>query len=94
MVAVDLLLHTAADIIHGLGAELDHVERIKHRGCVLDLVIDGVLVAVEWVQRGDLDSVAEGLATFFEPVAVRLPRPAGDQVEQSCPRLPGLGIRG
>ncbi len=68
-VAVDLLLHPAADLVDCGGAELDHVERIEHRGGVLELVVDRILVAVERVQRRDLHPVAEGLAALFEPVA-------------------------
>ncbi len=48
------------------------------------MVVDGVLVAVEQVQRCDLDTVAEVLTALGEPVAVRLPGPARHQVEQPC----------
>ena len=70
---MDLLLHPPADLVDGLGAELDHVERIEDGDGVLELVVDGVLVAVERIQRCDLDAVAEALTTFLEPVAVGLP---------------------
>jgi hypothetical protein len=43
-VAVDLLLHPAPHLVHGLGAELDDVERVEHRDSVWELVVDGVLV--------------------------------------------------
>ena len=56
-VAVDLLLDPAADLVDGLGAELDDMERVEHGGRVFELVVDGVLVAVERVQGRDLDTV-------------------------------------
>lgn len=55
--------------------ELDDVEGVEHGDRVLELVVDGVPVAVERVQGGDLDAVLEVVAAFLEPVAVRLPRP-------------------
>jgi hypothetical protein len=63
------------------------VEGVEHGDRVLELVVDGVLVAVERVQGGDLDAVLEVVAAFLEPVAVRLPRPAGHQVQQPRPWL-------
>ena len=93
-VAVDLLLHTLAVLVDGLGAELDHMERVEHSDRILELVIDGVVVAVERIQRGGLDPVLEVLAAFFEPVALRLARPVGDQVEQPRLRPACVGIRG
>ena len=86
-VAMDLLLDAASDLIDRLGAELDHVERVKHRGGVLELLVDGVLVAVERVQGRDLNTGLEVATAFFEPVAVRLPGPARHQVQQPRPRL-------
>ena len=61
-VAVDVLLDAAADLVDGLGAELHHMERVEHRDGVVELVVDGVLVAVERVQGGDLDPGAERVA--------------------------------
>ena len=46
-VAVDGLLHPPANLVDGLGAEFDDVERVQHRGRVVELVVDGVLIAVE-----------------------------------------------
>lgn len=45
--AVGLLLHPSADLVDRGGAEIDDMERIEHGGRVLELAIDGVLVAVE-----------------------------------------------
>ncbi|GAA3867354.1 hypothetical protein GCM10022275_16320 [Tessaracoccus defluvii] len=49
-VAVDVLLDPAADLVDRGGAELDNVERVEDRDGVFELVVDGVLVAMEWVQ--------------------------------------------
>ena len=87
------MLDPAADLVDGLGAELDDMERVEHGGRVFELVVDGVLVAVERVQGRDLDTVLETFATLVEPVTVGLPRPAGDQVEQPRSWFAGLGIR-
>ena len=82
-VAVDVLLDPAPDLVDGGRAEFDDVERIKHGDGVLELVVDGVLVAVERVQGGDLDVGAERVAAGVEPGLVGLPGAAGDQVQQS-----------
>jgi hypothetical protein len=46
-VAVDRLLHAASCLVDDLAAELHDVERVKHRDRVFELVVDGVLVAME-----------------------------------------------
>jgi hypothetical protein len=92
-VTVDLLLHPAADLVDRGRAELDHVEGVEHRGRVLELVIDGVPVAVERIQGGDLHAVAEPFATLLEPVAVGLSGASGHKVEQSCSGL-AIGVGG
>lgn len=66
------------------------MKRVQDRGRVLEVVVDGVLVAVEQLQGGDLDPLAERLTALVEPVAVDLPRPAGHQVEQPGPDPSGL----
>ena len=53
--AVDVLLDPATDLVDGGGAEFDDVERVEDRDGVGELVVDGVLVAVERVQGGDLN---------------------------------------
>jgi hypothetical protein len=53
-VAEGVLLDAAANLVGGGGAELDHAERVEHRGGVFELVVDRGLVAVERIQRGDL----------------------------------------
>jgi hypothetical protein len=56
-----LLLDAAADVINDARGELRDMERVGHGDGVLELVVDGVLVAVERVEGGDLDAGAEGL---------------------------------
>jgi hypothetical protein len=64
------LLHSSADLIDGLGAELRDMKCVQYRGGVFELVVDGVFVSVKRVQRGHLHLVTEGLAASFEPVPV------------------------
>jgi len=52
-VAMDLLLDPLPDLVHGPGAELDRGERVEHGRGVPELVIDGVLAAVERNQGRD-----------------------------------------
>ncbi len=80
--AEGLLLNAAADLIDGGGAELDDVEGIEHGDGVLELVVEGVLVAVERIEGRDLDAGAEGLVALVEPVGVDGAGPAGHEVEQ------------
>lgn len=75
-----LLLDPAANIIHRRRAELDDMEGIEHAGGVFELVIDRVLVCLEWVQCRDLDPVPELLASLVQPVAVDRPGPGWHQV--------------
>ena len=82
-VAVDLLLDPTPDVVDDLGGELDDVEGVQDRAGVFKLVIDGVLVPVERIQRRHLDPGPERLATLLQPRLVGLPGPAGDQVEQA-----------
>jgi hypothetical protein len=87
-VAVDLLLEPAAALVDGGGGEFDDVERVEDRAGVGELVVDGVLVAVERVQRRLFHTATELLSAGGEPVAVGLPGLACDQVQQPRPRPP------
>jgi hypothetical protein len=71
-VAVDVLLDPAADLVDGRRAEFDDVEGVEHRDGVGELVVDGVLVAMERVQRGDLNPLAERVAAVTKPRLVGL----------------------
>ena len=61
------------------------MERVEHRDGVLQLVVDGVLVAVERVQGGDLDAFAERVAAVTQPGLVGLTGAARDQIQQPGP---------
>jgi hypothetical protein len=51
-----LVLDAAADVINDRSGELHDMSRVEHGDGVLELVVDGVLVAVERVEGGDLDA--------------------------------------
>jgi len=72
-VSEGVLLDPAADLVDDARAELDDVEGVQDGGGVLELVVDGVLVAVERVQGGDLNPAGEGLAAGLQPVPVGAP---------------------
>jgi len=78
------LVDPAADLIDRVRAEPDDVEGVHDRGGVGEVVIDGVLVAVERVQGRDLDGGAELLPALGQPVPVDLPGPAGHQVRPAA----------
>jgi len=80
-----LLLDAAPGLLHRLQTQLDHVEGVKDRNGVLELVAHGVGVAPEGIQRGDPDTGGERLPAAVEPVCVGASGPAGDQVEQPRP---------
>ena len=84
-VAVDLLLYPSADFVDGGGAELDDVECVEDRDGVFQLVIDGVLVAVERVQGRDRDAFAERVAAGLQPRLVGLTGAARDEIQQPGP---------
>lgn len=48
--AEGVLLDAATDVINRGGAELDNVERVQHRGRVVEFVVEGLLVAGERVR--------------------------------------------
>jgi len=54
-----VLLDPAADLVHGLGGELDDVERVQHRDRLGQLVAQRVGVAAERVQGRDLHPATE-----------------------------------
>ena len=60
-----VLLDAATHLIESVASELDDVEGIQDAGGVLELVVDGVLVSLEGVQRRDLDTGAKLFAALF-----------------------------
>ena len=80
-----VLLDAAAYLIKGIAGELDDMEGIEDAGCVLELVVDGVLVSLEGIQRRDLDTGAKLFAALGQPVLMHGARPAWDQVHSSGP---------
>lgn len=59
------------------------MEGIEHGGGVFELVIDGVLVAMERIQRRHLDTCTEAFPARLQPGLVGVPGTAHDQIEQS-----------
>jgi hypothetical protein len=78
-----LLLHASPDLIHGGGPDFHDMKSVQHGDGVLELVIEGVLVALERIQGRDLDPVTERVVAFLQPVRVDGSRPSGFLVEQS-----------
>ena len=60
-----VLLDATAYFIKGVTGELDDVKGIEHAGGVLELVINGVLISLEGIQRRDLDTGAKLFAALF-----------------------------
>ena len=79
-----ILLDAATHLTWGVASELDDVKGVQHAGCVLELVINGVLVSLEGVQCRDLDTGAEVFSALGQPVLVHGARPSRDQVQQPC----------
>ena len=69
------LLDAAAYLIESVRGELDDVKGVQHAGCVLELVINGVLISLEGIQRRDLDTGAKLFAALGQPVLVHGARP-------------------
>ena len=60
-----VLLDATTHLIESVTGELDDVKGIEHAGGVLELVINGVLISLEGIQRRDLDTGAEVFAALF-----------------------------
>ena len=80
-----VLLDAATHLTWGVARELDDVKGIEHAGGVLELVINGVLISLEGIQRRDLDTGAEVFAALGQPVLAYGTRLARDQVHSSGP---------
>ena len=60
-----VLLDAATHLIESVASELDDVKGIEHAGGVLELIVDGVLVSLEGVQRRDLHPRTEVFSALF-----------------------------
>ena len=60
-----VLLDATTHLIESVASELDDVKGIQDAGGVLELIIDGVLVSLEGIQRRDLDTGAEVFSALF-----------------------------
>ena len=78
-----VLLDATTYLIKGIAGELDDVKGIEHAGGVLELVINGVLISLEGIQRRDLDTGAKLFAALGQPVLVHSARPSRDQIQQA-----------
>ena len=78
-----VLLDATTHLIESVTGELDDVKGIEHAGGVLELVINGVLISLEGIQRRDLDTGAKVFAALGQPVLVHGARPSRDQIQQA-----------
>ena len=60
-----VLLDAATHLIKGVASELDDMKGIRDAGGVLELVIDGVLVSLEGIQRRDSHPRTEVFSALF-----------------------------
>ena len=60
-----VLLDAAAYLIESVASEFDDVEGIQDAGGVLELIVDGVLVSLEGVQRRDSHPRTEVFSALF-----------------------------
>ena len=60
-----VLLDAATHLIESVASEFDDVEGVQDAGGVLELIVDGVLVSLEGIQRRDLDTGAKLFAALF-----------------------------
>ena len=78
-----VLLDAATHLTWGVASELDDMEGVEDAGGVLELIVDGVLVSLEGIQRRDLDTGAKLFAALGQPVLVHGARPSRHQVQQA-----------
>lgn len=60
-----VLLDAAAHLIKSISGEFDDVKGVEHAGGVLELIVDGVLVSLEGIQRRDSYPRTEVCAALF-----------------------------
>ena len=79
-----VLLDAATHLTWGVASELDDMEGVEDAGGVLELIVDGVLISLEGIQRRDSHPRTEVFAALGQPVLMRGARPSWDQVQQPC----------
>ena len=60
-----VLLDAATHLVKGVASELDDMEGVEDAGGVLELIVDGVLVSLEGIQRRDSHPRTEVFAALF-----------------------------
>ena len=78
-----VLLDATTYLIKGIAGEFDDVKGIEHAGGVLELVINGVLISLEGIQRRDSHPRTEVFSALGQPVLVHGARPSRDQIQQA-----------
>ena len=78
-----VLLDATTYLTWSVTGERDDVRGIEHAGGVLELVINGVLISLEGIQRRDLHPCTEVFSALGQPVLVHGARPSRDQVQQA-----------
>ena len=78
-----VLLDAATHLTWGVASELDDVKGIEDAGGVLELVINGVLISLEGIQRRDSHPRTEVFSALGQPVLMRGARPSRDQIQQT-----------
>ena len=78
-----VLLDAATHLIESVTCELDDVKGIEDAGGVLELVINGVLISLEGIQRRDSHPRTEVFSALGQPVLVHGARPSWDQIQQA-----------
>ena len=63
----------ATHLIKGVTGELDDVKGAWHAGCVLELVVNGVLISLEGIQRRDSHPRAEIFSALGPPFLYTVP---------------------
>ena len=78
-----VLLDATTYLTWSVTGERDDVRGIEHAGGVLELVINGVLISLEGIQRRDSHPRSEVFSALGQPVLVHGARPSRDQVQQA-----------
>ena len=80
-----VLLDATTYLIESVTGELDDVKGVEHAGDVLELVVNGVFISLEGMQRRDSHPRTEVFSALGQPVLVHGARPARDQVHSTLP---------